>query len=80
MLCERRDADITPMDLQDGTWCHALWRAWLRLGDAARADAARAQGLAWLQHALAHELDPAFHAGFKAVPEHRELLLGAAPD
>ena len=50
---------------------------WLKLGDTGRAEAARAEGMAWIHRTLQRELAPEFHASFReAVPAHRALLAG----
>jgi hypothetical protein len=50
---------------------------WQRLGECDRAEAARAEGVAWIHRTMQHELASEFHASFsQAVPAHRELLAG----
>jgi tetratricopeptide (TPR) repeat protein len=73
--CLERPADQVALNLLDGGWWHGLWCVWRALGDAARAEAARAEGVAWIHRTLQRELRPEFHAAFRdAVPAHRELL------
>jgi DNA-binding SARP family transcriptional activator/tetratricopeptide (TPR) repeat protein len=75
LACQQRLPEHVALNLLDGSWWHGLWRLWQQLGDAARSDAARAEGVAWIHRMLQRELDPAFHAAFRdAVPQHRELL------
>ena len=76
--CMDRPAAHTPLDRALGVWWHGQWRVWLALGDSGRADAARAEGVAWIQRTLQRALAPEFHASFReAVLAHRELLTGA---
>lgn len=78
--CMARPAEHTPLDLPAGTWWHGLWQVWLGLGDADPAEAARAEGVAWIHRTLQRELAPEFHASFReAVPAHRALLAGSPP-
>jgi DNA-binding SARP family transcriptional activator/tetratricopeptide (TPR) repeat protein len=73
---ERPDAHM-PQDLAMGRWWHGLWRLWLALGDSGRAEAARAEGVAWIHRTLQRELASEFHPSFReAVVAHRELLAG----
>jgi DNA-binding SARP family transcriptional activator/predicted ATPase len=75
--CMDRPAEHTPLDRALGSWWHGLWRVWLGLGDIHRAEAARAEGVAWIHRTLQRELAPEFHASFReAVTAHRELLAG----
>jgi len=61
----------------EGVWWHGLWQVWLALGDPARADQARAAGLAWMDHTREHHLPGEFSAGFvDQVPAHRGLASG----
>lgn len=73
--CGTLPAAITPRH-PAGVWWHGLWRAWLALGDADRAAAAQAEGVAWIHRTLQQHLPGEFHAGFKQVPEHQALLRG----
>jgi len=75
--CTDRPSLHTPQDLAAGAWWHGLWQVWLGLNDPDRAEAARAEGVAWIQRTLQRELAPEFHASFReAVPAHRALLSG----
>jgi DNA-binding SARP family transcriptional activator len=77
LACARRPAGHTPQDCAPGLWWHGLWRVWQRLGECDRAEAARAEGVAWIHRTMQHELASEFHASFsQAVPAHRELLTG----
>ena len=72
----RPEGQAAPL-LSDGAWWHGLWRVWHALGEASRADAARAAGLAWIDLTRQHHLPKAFHAGLcDQVQAHRELLSG----
>lgn len=74
--CLTRPAEHVALNMLDGTWWHGLWQAWLRIGDAGRAEAARAEGVAWIHRMLQRELQSEFHAAFRdAIAAHRELLL-----
>lgn len=74
---QSRPPDQVPADRWPGEWWHGLWLLWLALGDADAAQAARAEGVAWIHRILQHELPPEFRAAFReAVPAHRELLAG----
>jgi hypothetical protein len=76
-VCMDRPAGHVPLDRAMGSWWHGLWRVWLGLGDSGRAEAARAEGVAWIHRTLQRELAPEFHASFReAVVAHRELLAG----
>jgi DNA-binding SARP family transcriptional activator len=74
LRCTELPPSVVPSDLTVGRWQHGLWRVWQQLGDPDHAAAARAEGVAWIHRTLRSELPSEFHAGFKAVPEHRELL------
>ena len=75
--CLNRPAGHTPLDRALGAWWHGLWQVQLGLGDRGAAEAARAEGVAWIHRTLQQELAPEFHASFRdAVPAHRELLSG----
>jgi tetratricopeptide (TPR) repeat protein len=75
--CMDRPVGHVPLDRAMGSWWHGLWRVWLGLGDSGRAEAARAEGVAWIHRTLQRELAPEFHASFReAVVAHRELLAG----
>lgn len=75
---QSRPADQVPADRWPGEWWHGLWQLWRALGEADAAQAARAEGVAWIHRTLQHELPPEFHPAFReAVPAHRELLAGA---
>ena len=77
--CMQRPAFEVPLDCALGHWWHALWRLSQQLGDQACADAARAEGVAWIHRTLHNGLSSEFHASFRdAVPAHRELLTGSA--
>jgi hypothetical protein len=77
LACAQRPAGHTPQDNAPGLWWHGLWRVWQRLGEPGRAEAARAEGVAWIHRTLQAELASEFHASFRqAVPAHRELLAG----
>jgi DNA-binding SARP family transcriptional activator/tetratricopeptide (TPR) repeat protein len=75
LACSTLPAAITPRH-PAGVWWHGLWRAWLALGDADRAAAAHAEGVAWIHRTLQQHLPREFHAGFRQVPEHQALLRG----
>ncbi len=76
--CLQRPAHHAPIDLALGSWWHGLWVIWLALGEVDQAQAARAEGLAWIHRCLQHELAPEFHGAFReAVSAHRALLLGS---
>lgn len=75
--CMRRPASEVPLDNAPGHWWHALWRLSQPLRDQECADAARAEGVAWIHRTLHNGLSSEFHASFRhAVPAHRELLAG----
>jgi DNA-binding SARP family transcriptional activator len=75
--CMQRPAAEVPLDCALGHWWHALCRLSQQLRDEGRADAARAEGVAWIHRTLQGALPSAFHASFRqAVPAHRELLAG----
>lgn len=75
--CATRPDTQVPLDCAPGRWWHGLWSVWRALGETDRAEAARAEGVAWIHRMLQLELAPAFHASFRAaVPEHRALLSG----
>lgn len=75
--CMQRPPTEVPLDCALGCWWHALWRLSQHLQDSERADAARAEGVAWIHRALQNELPSEFHASFRhLVPAHRELLAG----
>ena len=77
VVCMDRPDAHTPLDRSLGSWWHGLWQVWLKLGDTGRAEAARAEGMAWIHRTLQRELAPEFHASFReAVPAHRALLAG----
>jgi DNA-binding SARP family transcriptional activator len=77
LACDQRPPGHTPQDCAPGLWWHGLWRVWQRLGERDRAEAARAEGVAWIHRTMQHELPSEFHASFRqAVPAHRELLAG----
>lgn len=79
LACALRPSGVVPLHISDGLWWHGLWRTWQRLGDDVRAQAARLEGLAWIERTLQSQLAPEFHASFRAaVPAHRELLSGQA--
>jgi len=68
---------LLPRSVPQGVWWHGLWQAWHQLGEPGRAEAARAEGLAWLHRTLQRELAAPFHAAFRdQVPAHRALLAG----
>ena len=76
--CLQRPADQVPAELPEGLWWHGLWRLWLALGEPARADQARAQGIAWIEHTVQQHLAAHFHRGFcQGLEAHRQLLAGA---
>lgn len=76
--CAARPEAQVPLDCAPGRWWHGLWALWHGLAEADRAEAARAEGVAWIHRTLQRELAPEFHASFReAVPEHRALLVGA---
>ncbi|MFO1326985.1 MAG: AAA family ATPase [Rubrivivax sp.] len=73
--CLARPTEHAALNLLDGSWWHGLWQVWQGLGEAGLAEAARAEGVAWINRVLQRELQPAFHAAFRdAVTAHRELL------
>lgn len=73
--CMDRPAAHTPLDRAPGSWWHGLWRLGLGLGDSGLAEAARAEGVAWIHRTLQRELAPEFHPSFReSVVAHRELL------
>lgn len=75
--CGRRPEGHAPLDCTLGSWWHGLWRVSQGLGERGRADAAHAEGVAWIHRTLQRELPSEFHASFRgAVPAHRELLAG----
>lgn len=75
--CMRRPPIEVPLDCAPGCWWHALWRLSQQLRDSEWADAARAEGVAWIHRTLHNELPSEFHASFRhAVPANRELLAG----
>jgi hypothetical protein len=75
--CMQRPTTEVPLDCALGGWWHALWRLSQGLRDPERAEAARAEGVAWIHRTLRNELPSEFHASFRqAVPAHRELLAG----
>lgn len=77
LACETPPAGVLPRSVPPGVWWHGLWQLWRALGDAGRAEAARAEGVAWIHRTLQRELAAPFHAGFRdAVPAHRALLAG----
>ncbi len=62
-------------DLWPGAWWHGLWQVGRAVGDADAAQAARAEGVAWIHRMLQQDLPTEFHPAFRdAVPAHRELL------
>ena len=77
LACAQRPPGHTPQDCTPGLWWHGLWRVWQRLGEQGCADAARAEGVAWIHRTMQHELASEFQASFRqAVPAHSELLAG----
>ena len=75
--CGRRPEGHAPIDCSLGTWWHGLWRVAQGLGELGRAEAARAEGVAWIHRTLQRDLPSEFHASFReAVPAHRKLLAG----
>lgn len=75
--CMQRPTTEVPLDCALGCWWHVLWRLSQQLRDSERADAACAEGVAWIHRTLQKELPSEFHASFRqAVPAHRELLAG----
>jgi hypothetical protein len=69
---------VAPL-ISHAVWWHGLWQVWRALGDAPRADAARASGLAWLDTTRQQHLAVEFHTSFcDHVPAHRELVSGRA--
>ena len=73
----QRPVAEVPLDCAPGNWWHALWRLSQRLGDQECAEAARAEGVAWIHRTLHNALPSEFHASFRqAVLAHRELLAG----
>lgn len=75
--CRQRPVAEVPLDCAPGHWWHALWRLSQQLGDPEAADAARAEGVAWIHRTLNNALPSEFHTSFRqAVPAHRELLAG----
>ena len=75
--CFGRPEGHAPLDCPPGSWWHGLWRAAQGLGERGWADAAHAEGVAWIHRTLQRELPSEFHASFReAVPAHRELLAG----
>ena len=77
LACTLRPPGVAAPHIGDGVWWHGVWRTWQRLSDDAQVQAARAEGVAWIQSMLQQHLAPEFHAVFcDAVPTHRELLSG----
>lgn len=75
--CDPAPAGVLPRGVPQGLWWHGLWQLWRTLGDAGRAEAARAEGVAWIHRTLQHDLAAPFHPAFRdAVPAHRALLAG----
>ena len=75
--CMHRPVSEVPLDCALGHWWHALWRLSQQLHDAACADAARAEGVAWIHRTLRNGLSSEFQPSFRhAVPAHRGLLAG----
>lgn len=75
--CDPAPAGVLQRSVPQGLWWHGLWQLWRTLGDPGRAEAARAEGVAWVHRTLQHDLAPPFHAAFRdAVAVHRALLTG----
>ena len=75
--CAQRPEGQLPLDCALGNWWHGLWRVSQHLREHGRAEAARAEGVAWIHRTLQRELAPEFHASFRStVAAHRELLAG----
>jgi hypothetical protein len=73
-----RPLEHVSADLWPGAWWHGLWQVGRAVGDTDAAQAARAEGVAWIHRLLQHELPAEFHPAFRdAVPAHRELLAAA---
>jgi len=75
--CLHRPAGEAPLDCALGHWWHTLWRLSQQLRVEECAEAARAEGVAWIHRTLHNALPGEFHASFRqAVAAHRELLAG----
>ena len=75
--CAQRPEGQLPLDCALGSWWHGLWRVSQHLREHGRAEAARAEGVAWIHRTLQRELAPEFHASFRnTIAAHSELLAG----
>lgn len=73
--CWNRPPAQTPQDCAMGHWWHGLWQVARQLGAQDQAEAARAEGVAWIHRTLQAGLPSAFHASFRdQVVAHRELM------